>query len=179
MVRLGQRHAGRARCRRGRNWPKASGMARPEMVLPPRNDEGGAGKDGQGGERRDEGQDADEADQHAVDERRRRGRRAARGRPPARSDSRAAKRTPATMPERLAMEPTLRVEIAHHHDDGHAGGDDHQHRELLGDVQPVARRHEGVGQAEPEEDEDQRRSRSACRSGGGIERAHAATALRP
>ena len=39
------------------------------------------------------------------------------------------------------------IEIAHHHDDGHAGGDDHQHRKLLGDVQPVLGGEEGIGQA--------------------------------
>lgn len=96
------------------------------MVLPPERMKGEAGEDGQRRQRRNERQDADEADQHAVEgadektgdeaQRHRGPDRVAGGEEHGDDDAGEAGRG-----------ADAQIEIAHHHDDGHAGGDHHQH----------------------------------------------------
>ena len=112
-----------------------------------------AGEDRQRRKRRDERQNADDADQHAVD-------RAA--------DKADCKRDCDRRPDRIAEREEnggddagearhradAEVEVSHDHDDGHRRSHDRQHADLLGDVEPVSPGHEGLGQAHPEEEED-------------------------
>ena len=118
-----------------------------------RDHEGHAAEDGEGGKCRDEGQDADEADEYAVDETTREAGQEGGGE--------GERRGPAQGEERGRDDAGKRghgadreVEVAHRHDHGHGRGDDEQHRDLLADVEPVLRRHEGLRQERREGEDD-------------------------